>query len=632
MNLTAVLYLEPLTRSISFRPYLAHIDHEPVLAILAKNALRCGADRFVVLSHYEDERPLLQEALNGTCAELRPTPHFSELQAATEIILEAGEGNVAFFRASTALAPGDLLRRVAEHHKAHGNSFTLVDGLPGTCTLRLYTAPVLASLLRGGQQMNFLNPESAMRRLLLLNRELKRRIPISGIPFNFCASYGIVPEQLPLRIPLIHAGDWELCNKAASETRESWANSANLLCRLKELQIVVRAERCRLEPVIRARNAKDRKRVLYLSLASAFSGAEQALCSMVRFVDRTRFELFAVTAHEGVFAAKLREAGAQTFCPEWDIMNATIDSCAYFEKLFRRIAPDVIHLNGKANLAILAPAMSAGIPIVQHIRNGDMDGFEDGLILAQKIIAITEFLKRETLRFPVEAGRIEVIPDEVDAELYNPDLFSKSECRAEFELEAEAPVVLMVARVVSNKRYDVMLHAAAMIRENVPGFRLVLKGDVYGESGEHLRVQTLIRELGLRSSIQWFDFVPDIRRLMAAADVLVLCSDREGLGSCVVEAMSMALPVVVTNSGGTHEIVDSGIRGGFIVTGGDFEALAARVTELLRDKELCRRLGQSGREYVRTHLDARVSSQSVMKIYTSLCDDTSTPIFAERIR
>jgi glycosyltransferase EpsD len=145
-------------------------------------------------------------------------------------------------------------------------------------------------------------------------------------------------------------------------------------------------------------------------------------------------------------------------------------------------------------------------------------------------------------------------------------------------------------------------------------------------------VQTLIRELGLRSSIQWFDFVPDIRRLMAAADVLVLCSDREGLGSCVVEAMSMALPVVVTNSGGTHEIVDSGIRGGFIVTGGDFEALAARVTELLRDKELCRRLGQSGREYVRTHLDARVSSQSVMKIYTSLCDDTSTPIFAERIR
>jgi glycosyltransferase involved in cell wall biosynthesis len=63
------------------------------------------------------------------------------------------------------------------------------------------------------------------------------------------------------------------------------------------------------------------------------------------------------------------------------------------------------------------------------------------------------------------------------------------------------------------------------------------------------------------------DYVSDIRQVIVAADLLVLCSEREGLGRCVVEAMAMELPVIVTASGGSPEIVESGHVGGFVVNG-----------------------------------------------------------------
>jgi phosphatidylinositol alpha-1,6-mannosyltransferase len=62
--------------------------------------------------------------------------------------------------------------------------------------------------------------------------------------------------------------------------------------------------------------------------------------------------------------------------------------------------------------------------------------------------------------------------------------------------------------------------------------------------------------------------------------VVVLCSDREGLGRCVVEAMAMGTPVVVTDSGGTHEVVNHR-KTGFVVRGGDARDLATRIVEAL---------------------------------------------------
>jgi glycosyltransferase involved in cell wall biosynthesis len=623
MSVTVVVHLLPLTRSISFRPYLAEVDGQPILARLARQFLvDSGASRLLVLSHYASEWGALTAALAGSGADLRLSKQYSELQATAEFFPEIDTDQIAFAQIGCALAPAGLLKLMVRHHRKYQNSFTLLDGAPIRCGLAVVEKETLKNLLQISDQFGFTDVDESLRRLLLLGARAAGKIPVAmrSEPFHLATSYDLTPEQLPAEALMDRPAEREIFEKAIQVARAEKAetDSAAVFCALKQLQ-TERQEKSlvlgREHTFAPAPRTEAKKRVLIVSLPSAFSGAEQALCSMIRFLDRERFEPHAITVHQGVFAEKLREAGAEVICPDWEIASTCVESFVYALELFRRIQPDLIHLNGSATVPFLSAAAVCNIPLVQHVRNADLHGFYDGMVQAKAIIAITDYLKREAMHFPIHTDRIRVIFDEVDSERLNPALFSKQECRRELGLDENARIALMIARIAPNKRYDLMLDAAARIRTQVPDFQLLLKGDVYGNSllMHELRMQA--KRLGIDDVIRWMDFVPDIRTLMAAADVQVLCSDREGLGSCVVEALSMALPVVVTNTGGTHEVVESGVSGGYVIPGSDPEALAQRVTKLLNDEPLRARLGAAGRRFAQSKLDARISAKAVMEVY-----------------
>jgi glycosyltransferase involved in cell wall biosynthesis len=627
MSVTAILYLKALTRSISFRPYLARIDSRPILGMLAERILsNPSVDRLLILYHYESEREVLERAIAGTKAELRPTTHFSEIHAITDAAVEVSAEQVAVLHLGAAIAPSALLLRVLQHHNEYKNSFTLVADLPEICSISIFNVSTLVNLDKLSDVFGFYAPEDAIRRLLALGEQAKGRFTDLQrcVPFDFCVSYSIPRGNLPNVISLWQENDFLLADEAIhrAKTEQLDLRSTGILLAFKQVDTEKRSSECLLpQPcLVPARPKKsDKIHVLFISLPSAFSGAEQALCSMIKFIDQKHFQMSAITVRKGVFADKLRALGVHAIAPEKEVMAQNVESFCFAMKLYQELQPDILHFNGRGTLPFLSAATACNIPVVQHVRNGDMSGFEDGLALSKSIISISEFLKAETLRYPVDEKKITVIYDEVDTDHYDPALFSQSECRKEIGLQKEDRVALMIARIAPNKRQDLMLQAAAQIRQQIPNFKLVLKGDVYGESHQHRQIKQMVHNLHLEDAIVWLDFVPDIRRLIATADTLVLCSDREGLGSCVVEAMSMAVPVVVTNTGGTHEIVESGRSGGFVIPGNDAEQLAARVIELLSDEELRQQLGQNGREFIRRHLDARISARSVMDIYEQLC-------------
>lgn len=626
MSVTAIVHLAPLTRSISFRPYLAVLNGEPILARLARQFLsNAGAQRFIVLSHYPAEQEALEQALEGTGAELWLTKQFSELQAVAEILPSIETEQIALAQLGCALAPAGMLARMVAHHGANQNSFTLLEDAPVRCSLLVMERASLKNLVQISEQFGFSEAEDALRRLLILGNRVAGKISLAmrTKPFQLSASYGMRLEQLPTEARLDLPAERDLYTQAIrmADGQRAEADSPAVLLAIKQLQVERQQRTLELASENRltaAPRTDKKKRVLVISLPSAFSGAEQALCSMLRFLDRERFALYATTVHHGVFEDKLREAGAEVFCPEWETSTNSVEAFVYALELYRKIQPDLLHFNGIATVPFLSAAKVCGIPIVQHVRNGDMHGFYDGMVMAKGIIAITDFLKREALRFPIHTDHLRVIFDEVDTERYDPTLFDKRQCRRELGIDEEARVALMIARIAPNKRYDLMLEAAARIRTEVPHFQLLLKGDVYGSSPLMNQLRALAAQLGIEDVIRWMDFVPDIRTLMAAADAQVLCSDREGLGSCVVEALSMALPVVVTNTGGTHEVVESNVSGGFVVPGSNAPALAACVTVLLNDPALRERLGTAGRKFAQTKLDARITAKAVMEVYESV--------------
>lgn len=158
----------------------------------------------------------------------------------------------------------------------------------------------------------------------------------------------------------------------------------------------------------------------------------------------------------------------------------------------------------------------------------------------------------------------------------------------------DGPFFLAVGRLTGQKAYDVLIAAFAEIGKLLPGWRLVILGD--GPLRDDLT--RLSAALGVSERVQFAGHVGDPFAWYRAAKVFVHAARYEGLPNAVLEAMSEALPVVVTDGQpGLRDFVRDGESG--IVVGVDsVPALADAMKRLAKDEGLRRRLGGAARDAV----------------------------------
>ena len=91
-------------------------------------------------------------------------------------------------------------------------------------------------------------------------------------------------------------------------------------------------------------------------------------------------------------------------------------------------------------------------------------------------------------------------------------------------------------------------------------------------------------------AVRWLGIRSDMRRLLAACDVVALASDWEGFGLALLEAMAAGRPVVATAVGGVPEVVSDG-ETGILVPTGDMFGFAEALARLLRDETTRHQMG-----------------------------------------
>jgi glycosyltransferase involved in cell wall biosynthesis len=102
-----------------------------------------------------------------------------------------------------------------------------------------------------------------------------------------------------------------------------------------------------------------------------------------------------------------------------------------------------------------------------------------------------------------------------------------------------------------------------------------------------------IAEAGLSGRFHLVGPLPDPHTVLAGADVCVLSSTSEGLGSSILAAMALGVPVVATRVGGIPELLGTGA--GLMVSPGDVSGFATAVQRVLTDPELRQNLSRIGR-------------------------------------
>lgn len=185
----------------------------------------------------------------------------------------------------------------------------------------------------------------------------------------------------------------------------------------------------------------------------------------------------------------------------------------------------------------------------------------------------------------------------------------------DYGIPENAFVVGCTANYRPRKGIDFLVDAIDLLPDDVPAHLLLIG---------HMEAKELTRRIEkspARERIHRVGFVPNAPELSAACDVFCMPSTkREGLARSVIEAMAYEVPPVVTDSGGSPELVVDG-ESGFVVPPRDAHAIADAIETLYRDDDLRLRMGKAARERIGTAFRNEDTVRKTIALYEELVPD-----------
>ncbi len=237
------------------------------------------------------------------------------------------------------------------------------------------------------------------------------------------------------------------------------------------------------------------------------------------------------------------------------------------------------------------------------------------------IIAVSHYIKKEIIGIGIDDRRITVVHHGVNQNEFSPGVKTGNILEKYPRLKRKT-VIFHPARIGLAKGCDTSIKAVNIVREKDPAVILVLAGSKniidWGETQqkEIAYLVSLIKHFKMEDNVLIDMYTLDeVKELYELSSVCLYPSTAsEPFGLTMLEAMSMAKPMVVTNMGGMPEVIKDGING-FVVPVRDFEALAAKIYQLLEDEKLSRRFGYTGREIVMSHYTKEKVARDTLAIY-----------------
>lgn len=299
-----------------------------------------------------------------------------------------------------------------------------------------------------------------------------------------------------------------------------------------------------------------------------------------------------------------------------------------FLALIRTHHIDLLNTHGSIDswTASLAGRLSAPKPVIVRTRHKSTPiskTFRHRLLyrhLPHGIVTTSESIREQIIRHQgVAPSRIVTIPTGVDLKVYrprDPDLSLKEE----LGIPPDAVLVGAIAFLWDYKGLDDFIAAARLISQHVSRARFLLVGD----GPEQAALVHVTVTLGLSDRVTFTGFREDIPRILSVLDVVVLPSVAgEGTPQALLQAMAMERPVVATAVGGIPEFVKHQ-ETGLLTPVKHPQALAEHVLLLLRDRALCKRIGQSGRELVVKSYDLDRMLDRIEAFYEALHKEAGT--------
>jgi len=209
------------------------------------------------------------------------------------------------------------------------------------------------------------------------------------------------------------------------------------------------------------------------------------------------------------------------------------------------------------------------------------------------IVCISHEIKRVMLGCGVNNNVLKVIHSGVDTQKFASLKFN-SDFKEELNIPQKNIVVGTIAALEGHKDYPNLLNAAKIVCDKRENITFVSVGD--GKKIDELN--ELHNQLDLRDKFIFAGYQSKVGKYLMLFDVFVLASKTEGLGTSILDAQSVGLPIVATKAGGIPEAVQNNTNG-ILVEPQNANDLAEAIINLVDNKEKREQLGLSGKESVK---------------------------------
>lgn len=372
-------------------------------------------------------------------------------------------------------------------------------------------------------------------------------------------------------------------------------------------------------------------RPLALHLITSFEvgGTERQAVELLKRLNRERFDVrLAALRLEGVLYQEIAALFPQV--PQFPLTRFYNANAAKqllrLRALMKRERVSLVHAHDfYAGVLGASAARLAGVRSIvcrRHLRLSDRRVHDWGTRyahrLADRVLVNSEAIRDHILNSGcVAPEKIVVIRNGLDAVPISPT--ERQQRRAalllELNLNADAKLVGMVARLQPVKGHRYFIEAAAQIAREEADAHFVL----VGEGALRREIEAQAAQLGLTNRVHLLGDRKDAARIVAGFDVAVLASLHEGLPNTVMEAMAAGVPVVATAVGGTTELIADG-ETGFLVPPADAEALAQRILYALRNPDWSAHMAAEGCRHILDQFSMPRMVESVERLYDELME------------
>jgi len=373
--------------------------------------------------------------------------------------------------------------------------------------------------------------------------------------------------------------------------------------------------------------------ILYVVTQLELGGAQKQLLSLIRQIDRDRYNLFLFTAQDGLLMEEALSLSDLTLHRSKYIkrsIDPLKDLLALIEivRFIKKNKIDVVHTHSsKAGvLGRWAGALARAKIIIHTVHGWSFNDFQNPFVrklyqrlerisakFTDKIVVVSNHDRQKGLDSRIGSDRqYFLLRYGIDRAQFGS---KDSSIRKELGISEDALVVGTIACFKPQKALEDFVQLASLARQVLPQARFLMVGDGVLRQ----KIERLIAEFNLGPQFILVGWRRDIPRILSAMDVFVLTSLWEGLPIAVLEAMASQVPVVATHTGGISEVIAEG-KTGFLVPCHDMPSMLKKVRILLEDASLKSRIICDAKKCVDEKFDTKTLVRAYEDLYQKLTE------------